>query len=55
MDSLDEGVRRGAMIHTCISQAIDLVPHDRLLKKIDATGVDLSVVVWVQEFLLGRS
>jgi len=33
----------------------DLVPHDRLLTKIAATGVDLSVVVRVQEFLLGHS
>ena len=32
-----------------------LVPHDRLLTKITATGVDLRVVVWVKEFLLGRS
>ena len=32
-----------------------MVPHDRLLTKIAATGVDLRVVVWVKEFLLGRS
>ena len=32
-----------------------LVPHDRLLTEIEATGVDLRVVVWVKEFLLGRS
>ena len=35
--------------------AFDLVPHDRLLTKIEATGVDLRVVVWIKEFLLGRS
>ena len=34
------------------SNASDLVPHDRLLIKIVATGVDLRVVVWVKEFLL---
>jgi len=33
----------------------DLVPHDRLLTKITATGVDLRLVVWVKEFLLGHS
>ena len=37
------------------SKASDLVPHDRLLIKIVATGVDLRVVVWLKEFLLGRS
>jgi len=36
------------------SKAFDLVPRDRLITKI-ATGVDLRVVVWVKEFLLGRS
>ena len=37
------------------SKAFDLVPHDRLLTKIAATGVDWRVVIWVKEFLLGRS
>ena len=36
-------------------KAFNLVPHDRLLTEIAATGVDLRVVVWVKEFLLGRS
>ena len=31
------------------------VPHDRLLTKIAATGVDWRVVMWIKEFLLGRS
>ena len=37
------------------SKTFDLVPHDRLLTKTAATGVDLRVVVWVKEFLLGCS
>ena len=53
-DSLDEGVRTDAIIID-FSKAFDLVPNDRLLTKIAATGVDLRVVVWVKEFLLGRS
>jgi len=53
-DSLDEGVRTDA-IKIKFSKAFDLVPHDRLLTKIAATGVDLRVVVWVKEFLLGCS
>jgi hypothetical protein len=50
---LDEGVRTDAIIID-FSKAFDLVPHDRLLMKIEATGVDLRIVVWVKEFLLGH-
>jgi hypothetical protein len=53
-DALDEGVRTDAIVID-FSKAFDLVPHDRLLMKIAETGVDLRVVVWVKEFLLGRS
>jgi len=53
-DSLDEGVRTGAIIID-FSKAFDLVTHDKLLTKIAGTGVDLRIVVWVREFLLGRS
>jgi hypothetical protein len=37
------------------SKAFDLVPHDRLLRKIVASLVDPMVVVWIREFLLGRT
>ena len=37
------------------SQAFDLVPHDRLLTKLAVSGVDSRVVVWVREFLVGRT
>jgi len=53
-DSMDEGVRTDAIIID-FSKTFDLVPQDRLLTKIAAAGVDLRVVVWVKEFLLGRS
>jgi len=53
-ESMDEGVRTDAIIID-FSKAFSLVPHDRLLTKIAATGVDLRVVAWVKEFLLGRS
>jgi len=46
--------RTDAIIIEC-SKAFYLVPHDRLLMKTAATGVDLRVVVWVKKFLLGRS
>jgi len=32
-----------------------LVPHDRLLTKLATSGVDSEVVVWVREFLVGRT
>jgi hypothetical protein len=53
-NSLDEGVRSDA-ITPVFWKVFDLVPHDRLITKIATTGVDLRVVVWVKEFLLGRS
>jgi hypothetical protein len=53
-DSLDEGVRTDAIVID-FSNTFDLVPHDRLLTKFAETGLDLRVVVWVKEFLLGRS
>jgi len=53
-DSLDGGVTADAKIIDFL-KAFDLVLHDRLLTKIAGTGVDLRVVVWVKELLLGRS
>ena len=52
-DSLDKGLRIDAIIID-FSKAFNLVPHDRLLTKIVATRVDLRVVVWAKEFLLGH-
>jgi len=54
VDSLEDGVKTDAIIID-FSKAFNLVPHDRLLMKITATGVYLRVVVWVKEFLLGHS
>ena len=53
-DLLDEGVRTDSIVID-FSKAFDLVPHDRLLTKIAATGVDWRVVMLIKEFLLGRS
>ena len=53
-DTMDKGVRTDAIIID-FSKAFDLVPHDRLLKKLGQSGVDLRVVAWIKEFLLGRS
>jgi hypothetical protein len=43
-NSLDEGVRSEAIMPVFL-KVFDLVPHDRLITKIAATGVDLRVVV----------
>jgi hypothetical protein len=43
------------MIIIDLSKALVFIPNDRLLTKIAATRVGLSVVVWVKKFLLGRS
>ena len=53
-DCLDEGVSVDAIIID-FSEAFDLVPHDRLLTKLAASGVDSRVVVWAREFLVGRT
>ena len=52
-DSLDNGDKIDAVI-VDFSKAFDLV-HGRLLTKIANSGVDSRVVVWIREFLLGRT
>ena len=37
------------------SEAFDLVPHGRLLRKIANSGVDARVVEWIKQFLIGRT
>ena len=37
-----------------LSKAFNLVPHDRLLRKLAVSGVDSRAVVWGREFLVGR-
>jgi len=51
---LDERVGIDAMIID-ISMDFDLVPHDRLITKLAASGVDSMAVAWVREFLVGRT
>ena len=52
-DSLDNGDQIDAFM-VDFSKAFNLV-HGRLLAKISNSGVDSMVVVWVREFLLGRT
>ena len=51
-DSLDEEVGIDAIIID-FSKAFDLFPHDQLLTKQAASGMDSRVVVWVRKFLVG--
>ena len=53
-DSPDNGDRIDAIIID-FSKAFDLVPRGRLLTKFANSGVDYRVVVWIREFLLGRT
>jgi hypothetical protein len=53
-DALHEGARLDAIIID-FSKAFDLVLHDRLFRKIAASGVDSRAVVWIRVFLLDRS
>ena len=51
---MDEGARIDVII-TDFSKAFYSISHDWLITKIVTLGVDLRVVVWVREFLLGHS
>ena len=53
-DCLDNGDKIDAII-VDFSKTFDLVPHGRLLTKIANSGVDSRVMVWIREFLLGRT
>ena len=53
-DSLDEGVGSDVFIIDFF-KAFDLVPHDRLLIIVAASGLESRVVVWVREFLVDRT
>jgi hypothetical protein len=53
-DSLDNGGRTDTII-TDFPKAFDLVPHDRLLRKIVASIMEPTVFVWIREFQLGRT
>jgi len=53
-DSLRNGDKIDANI-VSFTNALDLVPRGRLLTKIANSGVDSRLVVWIREFLLGRT
>ena len=53
-DSTEEGEVIVSII-TDFSKAFDLVPHDWLFTKLAASCVDSKEVVWIREFLVGRT
>ena len=53
-DALDNGDRIDAIV-VDFSKAFDLVPSGQLLVKTANSGVDIRVVAWIREFLLGRT
>jgi hypothetical protein len=42
-------------IITDFSKAFDLLPYDLLFKKLETSGVDLTIVVWLRELLVART
>ena len=55
-ECLDEGI--GIHVDAIIVEfckAFGLVPHDRLFTKLADSGVDSRIVVWVGDFLVGRT
>jgi hypothetical protein len=52
--SLDNGDKIAAII-VDFSNFFEIVPHGRMLTEIANSGVDSKVVVWIREFLLGRT
>ena len=53
-DSLEEGIGIDAIILE-FPKAFDLVYHDRLFTKLAASGVDSRIIVWLGDFLVGRT
>ena len=54
MDSLDKGVGIDAIIIE-FSKNFNSVPHEQLLTKLVASGIDSRVVIWLREFLEGHT
>jgi hypothetical protein len=53
-DTLDKGGKMDAIIID-FSKAFELDPQCGLLLKIADSGMDIRVVVWIREFLIGRT
>jgi hypothetical protein len=52
--SLEEGGQVDA-IYTDFEKAFDKVPHKRLISKLEAYGVNKSLIKWIQDFLKDRT
>jgi hypothetical protein len=58
MDFVTEAVDRGKSVdifYLDFSKAFDKVPHERLVKKMEAKGVEDGAVKWIRNWLSGRS
>jgi hypothetical protein len=54
VDPLEEGVGIDVIIIDFF-KTFNLVPHERLLTKLVAMGVNSRVVIWMREFLVGHT
>jgi hypothetical protein len=52
-DMLDEGSAVDA-IYLDFAKAFDSVPHERLLGKLEALGIEGQILQWIRDFLIGR-
>lgn len=52
-DMLDEGSAVDA-IYLDFAKAFDSVPHERLLRKLEALGIEGQILQWIRDFLIGR-
>ena len=50
---IDEGSSVDA-IYLDFAKAFDSVPHERLLKKVEALGIEGDTLQWIRDFLVGR-
>jgi hypothetical protein len=52
---ITDSIEKANSLITDFSKAFNLVPHDQLLTRIAASGVDSRVVVWTRELLLSHT
>ena len=50
---IDEGSSVDA-IYLDFAKAFNSVPHERLLKKVEALGIEGDTLQWIRDFLVGR-
>ena len=58
LDKCTESIVHGNVVDAIyfdFKKAFDMVPHKRLLGKLESYGIKGNILKWIQEFLIGRS